>query len=137
MAQSSRQLRRWLVHLGLILSALISLTFEFILTLHIVIGLLFVGFVVIHLMQRRATSSRLVKTLFRLRAWGTSQWRLAIADLTLVSLSIAMLVSGFWDVAIGHPTRIRWHALTGFALAVLVLSHTIRRWKRLRVSRVN
>ncbi len=47
-----------------------------------------------------------------------------------------MLVSGFWDWFAGHPTRIRWHALTGVALAVLLLIRKARRKSRLRRSRV-
>jgi hypothetical protein len=132
----SRQRRRWLVHLGLILTVLTSLIFEFVLTIHIVLGLVFAGLVVIHLLQRRHTSNRLAKSLLRLGDWSQSRWRLAVADLCLSLLSIAMLISGFWDWSIGHPTKIRWHALTGIALAVLLLSHTVRRWERLRISGV-
>lgn len=43
-----------------------------------------------------------------------------------------MLVSGFWDWFAGHPTKIRWHAITGVVLPV----HTARRRSRLRRSRV-
>lgn len=43
---------------------------------------------------------------------------------------------GFAIALAGHPTRLRWHAVTGVALAVLLLIHTARRWSRLRRSRV-
>jgi protein-S-isoprenylcysteine O-methyltransferase Ste14 len=132
----STQQRRWLVHLGLILTVITSLMFEFVLTIHIVLGLVFSAFVVIHLVQRRRTTSRLAKRLLRLGRRSLSQSKQAVADLCLSLLSIAMLISGFWDWSIGHPTRIRWHALTGVALAVLLLCHTVRRWKRLRTSSV-
>jgi len=125
-----------LVHLALIVAALTSLVFEFVLTVHIVLGLIFIGFVVIHLIQRRRTSSRLARSLWRVRDWSRSPVRLALADLTLTVASVAMLASGFWDWSLGHPTKIRWHALTGFGLAAFLLIHSYRRRRRLRVSRV-
>src|SRR5580704_12134227 len=89
-ANARRALYRWLVHIGLIATLVVSLLFEpLVLTIHIVVGLAF-----------------------------------------------AMLVSGFWDWFAGHSTRIRWHALTGVAVAVLLAIHTFRRWSRLRRSRV-
>jgi len=124
------------VHLALIVAALTSLVFEFVLTVHIVLGLIFIGFVVIHLIQRRRTSSRLARSLWRVRDWSRSPVRLALADLTLTVASVAMLASGFWDWSLGHPTKIRWHALTGFGLAAFLLIHSYRRRRRLRVSRV-
>jgi hypothetical protein len=60
-----------------------------------------------------------------------------LADALLAVLTIAMLVSGFWDWSIGHPTRIRWHAVTGVVLAGLLLVHTIGRRSRLRSSNVH
>jgi hypothetical protein len=125
-----------LVHLALIVTALTSLIFEYVLTVHIVLGLIFIGFVVAHLVQRRRTSSRLARSLWRVRDWSRSPARLALADLFLTVVSIAMLASGFWDWSLGHPTKIRWHALTGFGLAAFLLIHTYRRRRRLRVSRV-
>lgn len=124
------------MHLALIVAALTSLVFEFVLTVHIVLGLIFIGFVVIHLIQRRRTSSRLARSLWRVRDWSRSPVRLALADLTLTVASVAMLASGFWDWSLGHPTKIRWHALTGFGLAAFLLIHSYRRRRRLRVSRV-
>ena len=59
-----------------------------------------------------------------------------MADLLLFVLTVAMLVSGFWDWSLGHPTRIRYHALAGVGLAVLLLIHSITRRKRLRTSKV-
>jgi hypothetical protein len=47
-----------------------------------------------------------------------------------------MLASGFWDWSLGHPTRIRYHALVGVGLAVLLLVHSVTRRKRLRTSKV-
>jgi len=51
-------------------------------------------------------------------------------------ITVGMLVSGFWDWSAGHPTRIRWHAVTGIVLAILLLIHTVRRRSRLRGSSV-
>jgi len=70
---------------------------------------------------------------FTLRAWTL---RLAVADALLAAVTVAMLVSGFWDWSLGHPTRIRWHAFAWFLLAPLLVVHTLRRWARLRSSRV-
>jgi hypothetical protein len=47
-----------------------------------------------------------------------------------------MLVSGLWDWYAGHPARIRWHALTGVALAVVIVIHAARRRSRLRRSNI-
>jgi hypothetical protein len=132
----TRQTRRWLVHLGLIATAITSLTFEFILTLHIILGLAFVAFVIVHLAQRRRTSSRLVKRLAKLRLLNEPQGRLAMSDFTLALLSAGMLASGIWDWALGHPTQIRYHALLGVGLAIYLVIHSATRWKRLRRSHV-
>ena len=39
--------------------------------------------------------------------------RLALADALLAAMTAGMLASGFWDWSAGHPTRIRWHAISG------------------------
>ena len=59
-----------------------------------------------------------------------------MADLALVLFTAGMLASGFWDWALGHPTRIRYHALVGVGLAIFLLVHSATRWKRLRKSSV-
>jgi hypothetical protein len=125
---------RWLVHLGLIVSAAVSLVFETVLTIHILVGLVFVALVAGHLLQRRRVTATLVGRLLRIRGWGLPAWRLALADTLLTVLTIGMLASGLWDWRIGHPTRIRWHALSGTALAGFLLIHTLRRRARLRAS---
>ena len=51
-------------------------------------------------------------------------------------LTAVLLASGLYDWIAGHPTRIRWHALTGVALAGLLLVHTLRRRRRLYRSSV-
>ena len=131
-----RQYQRWLVHLGLLSTAIVSLLFEFVLTVHIVVGLTFCALVVAHLAQRRRTSNRLLRRLVRVTSLRQPQGRLALTDLFLSAITLAMLVSGLWDWSIGHPTRVRYHAITGVVLAVVLLVHTWNRRKRIRRSRV-
>jgi hypothetical protein len=102
----------------------------------VVLGLAFVGLVVVHLLQRRQVSMALVRRLPRLAGWGGGSGRLALADALLVALTAVMLASGLYDWIAGHPTRIRWHALSGVALAGFLLVHTLRRRRRLHRSSV-
>lgn len=127
---------RWLVHLALLATVTVSLVLEPVLTLHIALGLAFVGFVVVHLVQRRRTTTRLARRLPRIGHWSDAGGRMALADALLAALTVAMLASGLYDWLAGHPTRIRWHALTGVTLAAFLLVHTVRRRKRLRRSAV-
>jgi hypothetical protein len=127
--------RRW-VHLGLIGSAVVSLAWEPVLTIHIFVGLLLVALVVTHLAQRRRVSTALLAGLVRRRSIPSRSTRTAAADLLLLAVTTLMFASGLWDWLAGHPTRIRWHALSGVALAALVLIHTVRRRRRLLDSRV-
>jgi protein-S-isoprenylcysteine O-methyltransferase Ste14 len=128
--------RRLAVHVGLILTTAISLWFEPILTVHVVFGLAFAALIATHLAQRRRVSVNLVSRLARPRTLRSKPGRLAVADLILLLLTVAMLTSGFWDLIASHPTRIRWHAITGVALTGLLISHTIRRWQRLATSKI-
>jgi hypothetical protein len=128
---------RWLVHLGMIGTAVVSLAFEpLALAIHIVVGLAFAVLAGMHLAQRRRVSARLLHRLARIRIPAGPAGRLAMADLLLTVVTAGMLVSGFWDWLAGHPTRIRWHAITGVVLAILLLVHTVRRRRRLRRSTV-
>jgi hypothetical protein len=130
-------LLRWLVHLGLIVTVTVSLVFEpLMLTIHIAVGLAFAVLTGMHLAQRRRVSASLLARLVRVRALGRPSGRLALADALMAAITVGMLISGWWDWLAGHPTRIRWHALTGVALAVLLLIHTVRRRSRLRRSGV-
>jgi hypothetical protein len=125
---------RWLVHLGLIVTVSVSLVFEPVLTIHILVGLVFVALVVAHLLQRRRVSATLARRLLRVRGWTLPAGRLALSDALLTALTVVMLASGLWDWRIGHPTKIRWHAISGFVLAGYLLVHTLRRRARLRAS---
>ena len=107
-----------------------------VLIIHIAVGLAFAALVVAHLYQRRRVSVKLTGQLFRLRGLTQPSGKLAIADALLAVLTLGMLVSGFWDWAIGHPTRVRWHAITGFVLLAYLCVHTINRRQRLRYSQV-
>jgi hypothetical protein len=127
---------RWWVHLGLMASVIVSLCLEFVLTVHIVVGLIFVALVVCHLVQRRKISSKLARRLTRFTTAQSRLARMAISDALLAVLTLAMLASGFVDVALGHPTQIRWHALFGVALSVYLVVHTLRRRKRLKSSAI-
>lgn len=131
-------LARWLVHLGLVGTTIVSLVFEpLILAIHIAVGLAFAVLSVAHLVQRRRVSARLLTRLSRPgRTLAGPAGRLALADALLAALAAGMLASGFWDWLAGHPTRIRWHAITGVALTVLLVVHTARRRSRLRRSKV-
>jgi hypothetical protein len=127
---------RWWVHLGLISTAAVSLAFEPIVSIHILLGLAFVVLVGAHLIQRRRITGDLASRLLRIRTLNRPVGRLAVADALLVTVTLAMLVSGFWDWSLGHPTRIRWHAISGLVLSGFLLVHTLRRRKRLRSSQV-
>ena len=127
---------RLAVHVGLVLTVVVSLVFEPVLTLHIVVGFAFLGLVGAHLWQRRRVTAQLTRRLTHPATWWAPAGRLALADVLLSSLTVAMLGSGLWDWLAPHPTRIRWHAITGVALTVLLFSHTVRRRRRLRHSRV-
>ena len=132
-----RALFRWLVHLGLIGTVIVSLVFEpLVLAIHIAVGLAFAVLAGMHLLQRRRVSASLLRRLARLQALAGPAGRLALADMLLALITAGMLVSGFWDWFAGHPTKIRWHAITGVVLAILLLVHTVRRWSRLRRSKV-
>ncbi len=131
-------LARWLVHLGLVGTTIVSLVFEpLILAIHIAVGLAFAVLAMAHLVQRRRVSARLLARLSRPgRTLAGPAGRLALADALLAALAAGMLASGFWDWLAGHPTRIRWHAITGVALTALLVVHTARRRSRLRRSKV-
>lgn len=129
-------LSRWWVHVGLIATAVVSLIFEPVLSLHILVGLLFVVLVVAHLGQRRRVSVALLAGLAHPTRWRRAVGRLALADVLLTAITVAMLASGLWDWLSGHPTKLRWHAITGVVLTGLLIIHTVRRRARLRHSRV-
>jgi hypothetical protein len=134
--QSRRSALRWIVHVTLIGSAIVSLVLEPVLALHIAFGLVFVLFVGLHLVQRRRISKRLATRLLRVQQLLAPAGRLALADGFLFIITMAMLISGFWDLWAPHHTKIRWHAITGVVLTIFLIVHTVRRWRRLRFSQI-
>ena len=112
------------------MSVVVSLVLEPDLTIHMGLGLVFVGLVVTHLAQRRKVSAGLLRQLTKLRVPPGKGGRLALTDLFLVLLTAAMLGSGLWDWLAGEPTRIRWHAISGVVLAGFLAVHTLRRRRR-------
>lgn len=135
-SQTRRRAVRWLVHIGLIGSAIVSLVLEPILVLHVIFGVLFVFLVACHLAQRRRISKRLAVRLLKARGLLLPGSRLALADGFLFIVTSAMLISGFWDLWAPHHTKIRWHAITGVVMTVFLIVHTVRRRARLRISNI-
>lgn len=135
-SQTRRRAVRWLVHIGLIGSAIVSLVLEPILVLHVIFGVLFVFLVACHLAQRRRISKRLAVGLLKARGLLLPGGRLALADGFLFIVTSAMLISGFWDLWAPHHTKIRWHAITGVVMTVFLIVHTVRRRARLRISNI-
>jgi hypothetical protein len=135
-ALSRRSVLRWIVHVTLIGSAITSLVLEPVLSLHVAFGLLFVLLVGVHLAQRRRISKRLALRLLKIQKLLAPPGRLALADGFLFIMTMAMLISGFWDLWAPHHTKIRWHAITGVVLTIYLAVHTVRRWRRLRFSQI-
>jgi hypothetical protein len=138
---------RWAVHLGLIVTAAASLaTLQLLhvtIAYHTVVGLLFVGLVGVHLVQRRHTVARMASQLVRARTWVGRRVRLTISDLVLFFITLNVLVSGIVDWGHGSPTRVplpmpfeRWHADSAAALVIYLMVHVLRRRKRLRRSTI-
>ena len=147
---SRRQRYRWLVHVGLILSVTVSLFFKpVLLMVHIVVGLVFGALVIVHLAQRRRTTSRLAVQLARVRSWFTPRGRLAFSDMILAFLTLNVLLSCIVHMTGRHGTgfplqaipgipipAVPWHVDSSVALVVYLLVHTLRRKGRLRRSQV-
>lgn len=133
---------RWAVHLGLLCSAAAALgTLQLLhvrVAIHTVVGLVFVGLVVVHLVQRRRTIARMATQIVWARSFGERRIRLAISDLVLLFITLNVLVSGIVDWSRGAPTQLplpapfyRWHLDSGLALVIYLAVHVWRRRKRL------
>ena len=107
-----------------------------VLAIHISVGLAFVVLAGLHLAQRRRVSAGLLTRLVRVRFLARPAGRMALADLLLALITAGMLASGWWDWFAGRPTKIRWHAINGVVLTILLVAHTVRRRSRLRRSAV-
>ncbi len=132
------------VHIGLLVSAAAALVTLQLLhvdqTYHLVVGLAFVGLVVIHLAQRRRTVGRLASQLVRVTRFAENWFRLAASDFFLMFITANVLVSGIIDWQRGTPTMLpgplptplhRWHLLSAIVLVVYLVVHVARRRKRL------
>jgi hypothetical protein len=138
---------RFAIHLGLLVSAAASLgTLQLLhvrVAFHTVIGLVFVGLVVVHLAQRRRTLARMAVQFVRARTFVERRIRLAVSDLLLLFLTLNVLVSGIVDWGRGSPTRVplpmpfsRWHLDAGLVLVIYLAVHVWRRRKQLRRSTI-
>jgi hypothetical protein len=138
---------RFAVHLGLLGSAAAALgTLQLLhvrIAYHAVVGLVFVGLVLVHLVQRRRIIGRMATQLVRVRAFLKGRSRLALSDLLLFFITMNVLVSGILDWAHGQPTQVplpvpfdRWHLDSGLALVVYLAVHAWRRRKRFRRSTI-
>ena len=136
-----RSTTRWVVHLALLLTAAAALgTLQLLhvrIAYHVGVGLVFVGLVVVHLLQRRRTISRLASQLIRVHPRGERRIRLAVSDLVLLVITLNVLVSGIVDWNRGEPTQLpfpkpiqRWHLVSGLALLIFLAVHAWRRRKR-------
>lgn len=130
------------MHLGLLLSAAASLVTLQLLHVrqeyHIVVGLVFVGLVVVHLAQRRRTIARMATQIVRTKTSVERRLRLAVSDLMLFFITANVLVSGVVDWRRGAPTQLplpapfyRWHLDSGAALVIYLVVHFWHRRKRL------
>jgi hypothetical protein len=138
---------RFAIHLGLLCSAAAALgTLQLLhvrVAYHTIVGLVFVGLVVVHLAQRRQTIARMASQIVRARTFVQRRVRFAISDLVLLFITLNVLVSGIVDWNRGAPTQLplpapfyRWHLDSGVALVIYLAVHVWRRRKRLRRSTI-
>ncbi len=141
---------RGLIHFALILGFVASLVSLAFLTRqyfglwgttdHGIIGLLVLGFVLVHLWQRRRTVRRLLSRLVGRHNVSDHASLQAISDLILWLLTLNVMISGLADFLVGHTIYLpipgpyilqRWHAMGVIVLLIYVIVHVIRRRKRL------
>jgi hypothetical protein len=139
---------RWLVHLGLLVFAAAALGTLQLLhirnAIHVGVGLVFAGLVVIHLAQRRHRITRMLARFLGLRQRVARELRLLASDAILAFLTASVVVSGLLDWNQGSPLLLpalprpfdRWHLLSSAALIVYLIIHVARRWRRLRRSTI-
>jgi hypothetical protein len=133
---------RWAVHLGLLCSVAAALGTLQLLhvrnAIHSDVGLVFVGLVVLHLLQRRRTLARLAAQFVRARTNIKPRFRVAVSDLLLIVITLNVFVSGLLDWSRGAPTQLplpmpfdRWHLDSTLVLVVYLAVHVWHRRKRL------
>jgi hypothetical protein len=137
-----RSRSRFAVHLALLFSAAAALgTLQLLhvrVAYHADVGLVFVGLVLVHLVQRRRTLARMATRIFRAPTFVGRGVRLVVSDFLLFFITANVLVSGVVDWSRGEPTRLplpvpfsRWHLDSGIALVVYLAVHFWRRRKRI------
>lgn len=138
---------RWAVHLGLLCTAAAALaTLDLLhvrIAFHTDVGLAFVGFVVVHLAQRRRTVARMAIQIVRARTFVERRVRLTASDVLLFFITMNVLVSGVLDWGRGAPIQLpfpkpfyRWHLDAGLVLVIYLAVHVGRRRKRIRRSTI-
>jgi hypothetical protein len=147
-AVSARARSRWTVHLALLVTITVALVPLLLfnvsprVTVHVIIACVFLGLVIVHLAQRRHTLRRLIAQLARVGS-RTKGRRLAISSAIFAFLVANVLASGIVDLATGQNTRIPlpgvrlfigWHFLSSLLFLGYLITHVIRRRKRLRRS---
>lgn len=142
--------RRWRVHLVMMVSlvgALVTLaTLSHSITVHVVIGLVFVAGLSAHLVQRRRTLIRQ----WRGRGSTAPARRTALSDAVLELLALNVVLSGVVDAQAHHSTVVpgasllhlppgmdQSHKLAGLVFSVYVIVHVVRRRRRLRASTIS
>lgn len=132
---------RLAVHVALLRSGAASLaTLQLLhvrIAYHADVGLVFVGLVAAHLVQRRRTLTHMVTQLFGTRSRVQRAIRLALSDALLFAIAANVLVSGIVDWGHGVPTQLplpkplnRWHLDSGLVLVAYLVVHVIRRRRR-------
>jgi hypothetical protein len=135
------------VHLGLLAFAAAALGTLQLLhirnAIHADVGLIFAGFVVVHLAQRRHRIARMLAQLTRIRPRVEHELRLLGSDAILTFLTINVVLSGILDWGRGTPLLLpvpqpfdRWHLTSSVVLVVYMAVHVSRRRKRLRRSTI-
>ncbi len=142
-----RMRARWLVHLGLMLTLIVSLvpllmfSASLRVTLHWVSACLFAAFIVAHLGQRRLTLARLAAAAARMGRRLRPARRLALSAVVFSVLLVNVIVSGVLDVASGGAVMVpflhlNWHAAASLLFLGYLVTHVIRRRQRLRKSAI-
>ena len=136
---------RWYVHLSLLAflaAAVVSLAYLSVsISIHAVVGLVFVGLVLVHLLQRRRTVTRLLSQLARAGSKIERKTSLAISDAVLSIVFLNVVLSGVVDWMRGAPVGFplpppldTWHRVSGIVLVVYLGVHIWHRRNRLRRS---
>ena len=147
-AQAARIRSRWLVHLALASTLIVSLVPLLLfgvsprVMIHVVVAIGFLYFVAVHLLQRRRTVARLA-TRFA-RSWRKPAGRMALSGGIFAFLLANVVASGVLDLVYGRNYMlplpglphggISWHGVSSLLFAGYLVTHVIRRRKRLRKS---